>query len=137
MSSTSSRTYEIGNLPLQVNFMHKVVSLDFTPYHKKEDLLKLYRSSRYLIGLIKAHDLSIYNTQLKIGNASFVAEIWGHLVAYKISLWLKQHIKIGLIQKLAKFTAFRSGVIDCGEAKIDTNRWFWDILGWMFFQKYN
>lgn len=117
--------------------MDKVVSIDFTPYHHKEDLLKLYRSSSYLVELIKADYLNIYNTPLKISNASFVAEIWGHLIAYKISLWLKKNIKIGLVQKLAKFTAFRSGVTDCGEANVDNNRWLWDIIGWMFFQRYN
>lgn len=136
MSSTSSKIYEIGNHPLQVNFMDKVVSLDFTPYHREGELLKLYQSSSHLVKLIKIDYLNIYNTELKIRNASFVAEIWGHLVAYRISLWLKRHIKIGLIQKLAKFTAFRSGVIDCGEGSIDTNRWFWDILARLFFRKY-
>lgn len=137
MSSTSLKIYEINKLPLQVNFMDKVVSINFTPYHDKEDLLKLYRSSSYLVELIKTDYLNIYNAPLKIKNASFVAEIWGHLIAYKISLWLKKNIKIGLVQKLAKFTAFRSGVTDCGEANVDTNRWFWDILGWLFFRKYN
>ena len=116
--------------------MDKVVSLDFTPYHREGELLKLYQSSSHLVKLIKIDYLNIYNTELKIMNASFVAEIWGHLVAYRISLWLKRHIKIGLIQKLAKFVAFRSGVIDCGEGSIDTNRWFWDILARLFFSKY-
>lgn len=137
MSDTETKKYTIGNLPLQVKLMERVVSIDFTVYHDKKHLQKLYQDSATLVRLIKVDYFDAYETELKISNASFIAEIWGHLIAYRISLWLKKNIKIGLIQRLAKFTAFRSGVTDCGEAEVDTNRWFWDILGWLFFQKYN
>ncbi len=136
MKKSVTHTYTIGLFPLDVRFADRVVSIDFTAYVKKEDLTFLYCESESLIQKIKADYKSIYQRDLKIASPSFIAEIWGHLVAYRIALWMKRHFKISPLQKLAKFAAFRSGMVDCGEAKVDTNRWFWDIIGTIFFRKY-
>lgn len=131
---TYTNKYIINQQTLVVIFKPMVVSLDFTPY---SSLDLLYRNCKSLIIDIKTDYRNFYQKDLEINYASFMAEIWGHLVVYRIALWMKKYIRISFIQKLAKFAAFRSGVIDCGEAKIDTNRWFWDIIGWVFFRKYS
>ncbi|MNK10080.1 hypothetical protein D3C87_280950 [compost metagenome] len=136
MSKTFTRTYVIAQFPINVQFSNRVVSIDFTPYTQSEKLSLLYQHSEDLVQKIKAEYKDSFQKELKISNASFVAEIWGHIVAYKIALWMKKNINISPVQKFAKFAAFRSGVIDCGESKVDTNRWFWDILAPIFFRKY-
>lgn len=133
MSKTVTYTYTLGDFLLDVKFKDKVVSIDFTPYTQSEELIFLYPYSEELVQKIKATYKASYQKELKISNASFVAEIWGHLVVYRMALWMKRTFKISLLQKFAKFVVFRSGVIDCGEAKVDTNRWLWDILGSIFF----
>lgn len=129
-------TYIISKLPLDVRFANKVTSIDFTPYTQKETLSRLYQESATIVIKIKTDYRNHYQKELKIKNASFIAEIWGHLAAYRLALWMQRNIKLWPVQKLAKFVAFRSGVIDCGEGSIDTNRWFWDILARLFFSKY-
>lgn len=135
MNKSVTLTYTISQLPLDVKFADKVISIDFTPYVKKEELTFRYNEYEELVQKIKNSYYNIYQKQLKITDRSFMAEIWGHLVAYRAALWLQRNIRIWPVKKLAKFIAFRSGVIDCGEGKVDTNRWIWDILGWMFFKK--
>lgn len=137
MKKSVTLTYTISQLPLDVKFTDKVVSIDFTRYVKKEELTSLYKESKELVQKIKGNYQEIYQKPLKITNPSFIAEIWGHLIAYRAALWMQHNIRIWPVQKLAKFIAFRSGVTDCGESKVDTNRWIWDILGWMFFRKHS
>lgn len=134
MSKNLSKVYEVNQQPLRVKFSVGVVSLDFTARHLKNQL----QGFNYL-KLVKEiqHDyLNFYHQPLKISNSSFVAEIWGHLLAYRISLWVKKHIQLKPLQKIASYAAHRSGIADCGEAKLDTNRWIWDVMAWLFFRKY-
>jgi hypothetical protein len=136
MEKIYNNTYQIAHLDVEVSFRECVISIDFTPFEYTEDLKFLYRCSSRLIAMIKVSYRGLFGKNLLISNSSFVAEIWGHLVAYRISIWVKKHVKFNPIQKLAKFAAFRSGVIDCGETAVDSNRWFWDLLGKLFFNKY-
>lgn len=136
MNTSFTYTYTIGHLPIEVKFTNQVVSIDFTPYVDKKKLALLYQESEDLVKRIKTEYKNNYQNDLKITNASFMAEIWGHLLAYRIALWMKKNLKLSPLQKLAKFAAFRSGMVDCGEAKVDTNRWFWDIIGRLFFRRY-
>ncbi len=136
MSKPLTKTYFIKNLPLEVVFRPKVISIDFRPYKHKEELALLYSHCIVLIDEIKHDYQQLYGKHLKISKPSLVSEIWGHLIAYRISLGLKNHVKIWPVQKFAKFAAFRSAVVDCGETKVDTNRWFWDLTAWAFFRKY-
>jgi len=136
MANISIKSYAVNQKTIKVYFRLKVVSIDCTAYNSKKDLLDIYQACKKLINDIKKDYKAIFGRDLKISNRSFLAEIWGHLVAYKISLWMKKYFKFTLMQKLAKFAAHRSGIIDCGEAKVDTNRWFWDFTGWMFFRTF-
>jgi len=136
MSKTLTCTYIFAELPLEVKLNHRVASIDFTPYSQKEDLQMLYGCSTALVRSIKVDYQNTYQKQLHISNSSFIAEIWGHMIVYRLALWIQQNIKVWPFQKLAKFVAFRSGIADCGEAKVDTNRWVWDMLGPVFFRKY-
>ena len=136
MNKPLIKTYFIKTLPLEVSFRPKVVSIDFRPYKQKQELNLLYGHCLELVNDIKRDYQEHYGHSLKISKASLMAEIWGHLVAYRISLGFKKHLKIWPVQPLAKFAAFRSAVIDCGERKVDTNRWFWDMTAWAFFRRY-
>ncbi len=136
MEKTFSHVYQIGHFNIKVNFNKFVVSIDFTPFEHGDDLKYLYRSSSRLIAMIKVRYHELFGQNLLISNDSFVAEIWGHLIAYRISIGVKRRIKFKPIQKLTKFIAFRSGVVDCGESAVDSNRWLWDLLGRLFFKHY-
>ena len=135
MNSTL-KTYFIKSLTLEVSFRPKVVSLDSRPYKQKQTLNLLYKHCEILVDDIKRDYQAHYGHALNINRASLVAEIWGHLIAYRISLGIQKHFRVWPITKLARFAAFRSAVIDCGEAKVDTNRWFWDLTAGIFFRKY-
>jgi hypothetical protein len=130
-------TYQISPLSIEVSFCEFVVSIDFSVFKNQEDLNFLYRSSGDLVVWIKQRYYEIFGKQLRITNPSFVAEIWGHLLVYRIAIWMEQNLKFRPLQKLMKFVAFRSGIVDCGERKADSNRWIWDLLGKLFFKKYN
>ncbi len=136
MNKTIKHTYQIAHFSIDVNFCEFVVSIDFSPYKQTDDLQFLYGYSPQLIALIQAQYQEIFGKQLQISDDSFVAEIWGHLFAYRIAIWVKKNLQFKPLQKLAKFVAYRSGIIDCGERQADSNRWIWDFLGKLFFQKY-
>ena len=136
MSKPHTKTYFIKNLPIEVSFRPKVVSIDFRPYKQKQELNLLYKHCVSLVEEIKHDYKQHYGRHLKISKASLIAEIWGHLVAYRIALAFKKHFKFWPVLNFAKFAAFRSATVDCGERKVDTNRWFWDITAWAFFRKY-
>lgn len=136
MNKSLIKTYIIKTLPLEVSFRPKVVSIDFRPYKQKQELNLLYSHGLELVNDIKLDYQEHYGHPLKISKASLIAEIWGHLVAYRIALAFKKHFKFWPVLNFAKFAAFRSATVDCGERKVDTNRWFWDITAWAFFRKY-
>lgn len=136
MNAIIHKDYMISGLLLKVSFKQRWVSLDFTPFKNTSDLYRLYKGCKAMASQIKKDYFKIYRKELKINLNSFVAEIWGHFYAYRISLWIKRNIQFKLIQKLSHFTVYRSGTIDCGEKSIDSNRWVWDILGSIFFSKY-
>ncbi len=130
-------TYQISPLSIEVSFCEFVVSIDFSVFKNHEDLNFLYRSSGDLVVWIKHRYYEIFGKQLRITNPSFVAEIWGHLLVYRIAIWMEQNLKFKPLQRLVKFVAFRSGIVDCGERNADSNRWIWDLLGKLFFKKYD
>lgn len=133
--NTMVKSYDVRQKTINVRFSPKVVSIDCTNYTSSQELSDIYGGCRHLINLIKDDYKKIYDIDLNISNRSFLAEIWGHLIAYRIFLWIKNNIKISFVQKFATFACHRSGVIDCGEAKVDTNRWCWDLISWLFFKK--
>ncbi|WP_199121049.1 hypothetical protein [Pedobacter sp. ASV28] len=134
MNKVLLKSYSINQRLVNVHFRKKLVSIDCLPYRNSNDLKLIYEGSRSLIMLIKNDYSDIFGNSLKISESSLHAEIWGHLAAYKIFIWLQNAIKIPFIQKFAAFIIDRSGMIDCGEAKTDAIRWFWNIIGWIFFK---
>lgn len=130
-------TYQISPLSIEVSFCEFVVSIDFSVFKNNQDLNFLYRSSGDLVVWIKYRYYEIFGKELRITNPSFVAEIWGHLLVYRIAIWMEQNLKFKPLRRLVKFVAFRSGIVDCGERNADSNRWIWDLLGNLFFKKYD
>ncbi|GAB1464474.1 hypothetical protein [Pedobacter sp.] len=135
MDTLITNTYLICQKSIKVNFRLNLVSIDLTAYTSNKDIKEIFKNCSHLVNLVKTDYQKNYQQALAINNASFVAEIWGHLVAYRIALWTKRNVKFSFIERMANFVAFRSGIIDCGEANTDTNRWFWNIIGGLFFRK--
>ena len=81
-----------------------------------------------LVKLIKADYALMFGKPLKITNASLMIEIWGHLYASKFAIALNELIKLSVIQNITENVTKRSNTIDCGEADVDSNRKFWDVL---------
>lgn len=81
-----------------------------------------------LVRLIKTDYALLLGKPLKITNASLAVEIWGHLYASKFATILQELISLKLIENFTEQIKKRSDTIDCGEADIDSNRKFWDML---------
>lgn len=107
-----------------------------------EGLIRVYSDKglwRYLDGEIALRTLELvkfikmdyqkeFNKSLKISDNSFMVEIWAHVYSDYFGLLIKRNLKIKLIQKLIQKGIERAEIIDCGEKKLDTNRWVWDFL---------
>lgn len=122
------KEYDLGGCKVVVRFEPKLVRiigskalLDFLGADLNKQTLKLVR-------LIKTDYLALIGKRLNITNASLMVEIWGHLYASKFSNVFKELIKLHIIQHLAEHVMKRSDTIDCGEADVDSNRKFWDVL---------
>ncbi len=81
-----------------------------------------------LVKLIKGDYLALLGEPLKITNSSLAVEIWGHLYASKFASIIQELIRLQLIENLTEHVKKRSDTIDCGEAEVDSNRKFWDVL---------
>ena len=81
-----------------------------------------------LVKLIKADYLAFTGKRLKITHHSLMVEIWGHLYTSKFADILKELVQLKIIENLTEWVKKRSDTIDCGEADIDSNRKFWDML---------
>lgn len=99
--------------------------LRFYLTHQKAACQRLARVVR------KAYRLK-YGTELKISEKSLATEIWFHYRIKRISLMLE-----GIHWKVFQKSGFRNfldkvlihmAVIDCGERKVDNNRWLWNLL---------
>lgn len=85
--------------------------------------------TRELVDWMKQVYSSAYGRELKISAHSFVMEIWGHIY---FEHFLLRHegfgrllFPFGLYERLVKSCED----VDCGESKVDHNRWLWDLLG--------
>ena len=72
-----------------------------------------------------------HGRRFEISDSSFILEIWGHLYLDKFLVDNPKLAKIifpfGLYDRFV-----RAGItIDCGEAEVDTNRWFWDLFSFL------
>ncbi len=86
-----------------------------------------------LVKLIKADYLLLTGKPLNITDASLMIEIWGHLYASRFAGIIKELVRLKPIENLTAQIKKRSDTIDCGEAGIDSNRKFWDVLAKLFF----
>ncbi len=124
----TDKEYDLAGCKVLVIFEAKLIRivgsrelLDFISINPNTQTLKLVK-------LFKADYLVMMGKRLKITNASLMVEIWAHLYASKFSNALSELIKLRIIQNITAHVAKRSDTIDCGEAEVDTNRKFWDVI---------
>ncbi|MEJ5994114.1 hypothetical protein WG904_06735 [Pedobacter sp. Du54] len=122
------REYELDGCKVVVQFVPKLIRIQGSEQLLAFLSADLNTHTLKLVKLIKADYLTIFGKPLKITHASLMVEIWGHLYASKFATALNELIKLNIIQNLTKTVIKRSNTIDCGEADVDSNRSFWDIL---------
>lgn len=127
------KEYNLDGCKVIVHFKPKLIRIVGT-----EQLLaflgkSLNKHTLKLIKLIKADYLLLTGKPLKITDASLMIEIWGHLYVSRFAGILKERIRLKFIENLTKWVKKRSDTIDCGEADIDSNRKFWNVLAKLFF----
>lgn len=66
--------------------------------------------------------------ELAISDHSLTAEIWGHMLAERYALRLRRAINRPFTNRLVRFLLNRMAVIDCGERRVDNNRFVWDWI---------
>ena len=122
------KRYDLTGCEVLVQFEPKLIRIQGS-----EQLLAflntdLNANTHKLVKLIKADYLTLVGQPLKITNASLMVEIWGHLYASKFAVAVNDLIKHSRIQNITERVTKRSDTIDCGEADVDSNRRFWDVL---------
>jgi hypothetical protein len=122
------KQYNLSDCKVVVLFEDKLVRIIGSAQLLAFLAADLEKHSMMLVKLIKADYLKIKGSRLKITNKSLIVEIWGHLYASHFANALKKLIKLKIISDFSTFIIKRSDTIDCGEADIDTNRKFWDVL---------
>ncbi|MCM3340476.1 hypothetical protein M3650_17970 [Paenibacillus sp. MER TA 81-3] len=73
--------------------------------------------------------------ELHISRDSLAAEIVGHAMAIPLLEQLRKKVPSvpdRIIDTLREKAEHHVDVIDCGEGQVDSNRWVWDILGFLF-----
>ncbi|MCH5720468.1 hypothetical protein [Niabella hibiscisoli] len=68
-----------------------------------------------------------FGAPLKIPLNSLIIEVLGHAYAYKILLRLRKIADLKLFRKFS----LNACNIDCGDSAHDSNRWFWDMMGFL------
>lgn len=124
----TEKIYDLDGHKLLVEFNEKLIRL------KKPQTLRKFLSediearSNTLAKQIKTTYFHLFAKELNITNESLVVEIWGHAYASYFARAMKNLIKLNLIENFADFIIERSDTIDCGEADVDSNRFFWDVI---------
>lgn len=68
-----------------------------------------------------------FGVQLKVPLKSLIMEVLGHAYAYKMLLQLRKVADLRIFRKLS----LNACHIDCGDSAHDSNRWFWDMMGFL------
>ncbi|RYF22606.1 MAG: hypothetical protein EOO42_08535 [Flavobacteriales bacterium] len=124
----TERKYNLDGHRLLVEFNEKLIRV------KKPRTLRQFLSqdieerSNTLAEQIKITYFELFAKELNITNESLIIEIWGHAYASYFARAMKNLIKLNLVENFADFIILRSDTIDCGEAEVDSNRVFWDVL---------
>lgn len=82
----------------------------------------------FLVKEIKNEYSMLYGIPLKISNHSLMVEILVHVYCDYLGLLFNRKINIPFLQKIVCKLLERAEVVDCGEKKLDSNRWVWDAL---------
>ncbi|MGY3052136.1 hypothetical protein ACVWYG_000323 [Pedobacter sp. UYEF25] len=83
----------------------------------------------FLIDEIKRRYEEKYQKPLHIGDSSLLVEILIHVYCHNVGLCILPFVKINFFRTVLEKLIERASIVDCGEFKSDTNRWFWDLLG--------
>lgn len=86
------------------------------------DFLNIEALCRRVLSIHEQH----FKSKLKIPLHSFIMEVLGHAYAYKILLKLRQIADWPIFRKFS----LNACNIDCGDKAHDSNRWFWDLMGY-------
>lgn len=122
------KRYNLGGCEAIVRFKPKLIQLEGSPQLLAYLATNLNTNTLNLVKLIKADYFNLFGKRLRITHASLMIEIWGHLYASKLAIALNELMKLNFIQNISTAITKRSDTIDCGEADIDSNRKFWDLL---------
>lgn len=68
-----------------------------------------------------------FGVSLKVPVNSLIIEVLGHAYAYKILLQLRKVADLKIFRKFSLNACY----IDCGDSDHDSNRWFWDMMGFL------
>lgn len=124
----TEKVYKLSGYQLLVVFEHRLVRIKHPMVMQKFLSAAIERRSEVLVNAIKTDYAALFDKELDINNDSLMIEIWGHVYASYFAKAIKNLIDIKLVDNFADFVIKRSDIIDCGEADIDSNRKFWDIL---------
>ncbi len=117
---------DINGYCIKVNLkqysVHLVCNFEFMEA-MKASLRNVEKLCRQVLYLHEQH----FGIPLKIPLNSLIIEVLGHAYAYRILLGLR---KIADLQLFRKFS-LNACNIDCGDSGHDSNRWFWDVMGFL------
>lgn len=85
-------------------------------------------NTRELAERIRADYRQWSSRELAISENSLMAEIWGHMLVERYALRFRKLVNISITNKVLRFLLERMAVIDCGERRIDRNRFIWDRI---------
>ena len=119
------KIFKIEDYRLSVNFRRHVVQLR-AGYDLRRMLKKAPGALYRLAQMILEEYECLFKEKLNISERSLVAEIAGHVYAYRFFLRIRKVFTGACIRKLS----YRVCKIDCGEKSHDGNRWFWDWVGY-------
>lgn len=124
----TEKTYKLNDHKLLVEFNEKLIRVKKPLTLRKFLSEDIEERSDALVTLIKTDYVTLFKKELDISTDSLAIEIWGHVYASYFARAMKNLIKLKLVENFADFIITRSDTIDCGEADVDSNRKFWDIL---------
>ena len=122
------RVYKLDNCSIKVNIEEGIIHLKSDKYLWIYLDIEVVKQTEKLINVIKTDYKIQFNRSLKISNKSLIIEVWAHVYCDYYGLLMHRNIKIKWVQKIVKKGIERAAIIDCGERKIDSNRWVWDFL---------
>lgn len=82
--------------------------------------------TRQLVTALREQYQRWASKELEISDHSLTAEIWGHMLAERYALRLRRMINRPVTNRFVRFLLDRMAIIDCGERRVDNNRFIWD-----------